>query len=147
MLALVNERIKSDISRAADSGEMIYHCGDNIMWDPPVLIPNTEVKPHRADGTVRDTVWESRTLPHFIKDIAGLKVMQCPLTYVSGAACVFYMHAAPVGGTADSGTVSGYALARVRLCTRRSTVAAHSTHSAPSTRVLLNKDKKYNCPS
>ena len=59
------------------------------MWDPPVLIPNTEVKPHRADGTVRDTVWESRTLPHFIKDIAGLKVMQCPLTYVSGAACVF----------------------------------------------------------
>ena len=31
------------------------------MWDPPVLIPNTEVKPHRADGTVRDTVWESRT--------------------------------------------------------------------------------------
>lgn len=37
------------------------------MWDPPVLIPNTEVKPHRADGTVRDTVWESRTLPHFIE--------------------------------------------------------------------------------
>ena len=73
------------------------------MQDPPVLIPNTEVKLHRADGTVRDTVWESRTLPHFIKDIAGLKVMQCPLTYVSGAACVFYMHAAPVGGTADSG--------------------------------------------
>ena len=100
MLALVNERIKSDISRAAKSGEMIYHCGDNIMWDPPVLIPNTEVKPHRADGTVRDTVWESRTLPHFIKDIAGLKVMQCPLTYVSGAACVFYMRAAPCGGDA-----------------------------------------------
>ena len=112
MLALVNERIKSDISRAADSGEMIYHCGDNIMWDPPVLIPNTEVKPHRADGTVRDTVWESRTLPHFIKDIAGLKVMQCPLTYVSGAACVFYMHAAPVEGTPHSGIVSGYALGR-----------------------------------
>ena len=73
---------------------MIYHCGDNIMWDPPVLIPNTEVKPHRADGTVRDTVWESRTLPHFIKDIAGLKVMQCPLTYVSGGGVRFYMHAA-----------------------------------------------------
>ena len=46
-----------------------YHCGDNIMWDPPVLIPNTEVKPHRADGTVRDTVWESRTLPHFIERV------------------------------------------------------------------------------
>ena len=82
------------------------------MQDPPVLIPNTEVKLHRADGTVRDTVWESRTLPHFIKDIAGLKVMQCPFTYVSGAACVFYMHAAPVGGTADSTPSSGYALGR-----------------------------------
>ena len=88
---------------------MIYHCGDNIMWDPPVLIPNTEVKPHRADGTVRDTVWESRTLPHFIKDIAGLKVMQCPLTYVSGAAdntpssgSALGRRAAPVRGTADS---------------------------------------------
>ena len=113
---------------------MIYHCGDNIMWDPPVLIPNTEVKPHRADGTVRDTVWESRTLPHFIKDIAGLKVMQCPLTYVSGAACVFicapllwlgrriaaYLsgyalgrRAAPVRGTPHSTSLTGYALGHI----------------------------------
>ena len=74
VLALISERIKNDISRAASSGEMIYHCGDNIMWDPPVLIPNTEVKPHRADGTVRDTVWESRTLPHFIKGCYPLEV-------------------------------------------------------------------------
>ena len=75
MLALISERIKSDISRAASSGEMIYHCGDYIMWDPPVLIPNTEVKPHRADGTVRDTVWESRTLPHFIKGSLETEVL------------------------------------------------------------------------
>ena len=97
VLALISERIKSDINRAASSGEMIYHCGDNIMWDPPVLIPNTEVKPHRADGTVRDTVWESRTLPHFIKDIAGLKVMQCPLTYVSGGGVRFLYARRPCG--------------------------------------------------
>ena len=45
--------------------QRICHCGDNIVQGPPVLIPNTEVKLHRADGTVRDTVWESRTLPHF----------------------------------------------------------------------------------
>jgi hypothetical protein len=30
---------------------------------PPVPIPNTEVKPATADGTVWETVWESRSLP------------------------------------------------------------------------------------
>ena len=29
----------------------------------PVPIPNTEVKPDTADGTVWETVWESRSLP------------------------------------------------------------------------------------
>ena len=29
----------------------------------PVPIPNTEVKPHTADGTAWETVWESRSLP------------------------------------------------------------------------------------
>ena len=31
--------------------------------ETPVLIPNTEVKPSRVDGTARETVWESRKLP------------------------------------------------------------------------------------
>ena len=31
----------------------------------PVPIPNTEVKPFSADGTARETVWESRTRPDF----------------------------------------------------------------------------------
>src|SRR5438132_7380951 len=46
----------------------------NLKWDPrfsgdpteratPVPIPNTEVKPLRADGTARATVWETRSLP------------------------------------------------------------------------------------
>ena len=29
----------------------------------PVPIPNTEVKPSRADGTALVTAWESRSLP------------------------------------------------------------------------------------
>jgi hypothetical protein len=31
----------------------------------PVPIPNTEVKPLRADGTARAAVWESRSPPGF----------------------------------------------------------------------------------
>ena len=38
-----------------------------------------------------------------------------------------YKHAATVRGTADRGDVAAYVLPRVRLCTRRSPVAAHIT--------------------
>ena len=37
--------------------------GDNGWRVPPVPIPNTEVKPPRADGTWLETARESRTLP------------------------------------------------------------------------------------
>lgn len=37
----------------------IYHCGDVSGEVPPVLIPNTEVKPFYADGTWLDTARES----------------------------------------------------------------------------------------
>ena len=37
--------------------------GDCSEGDPPVPIPNTEVKPFSPDGTARASVWESRTLP------------------------------------------------------------------------------------
>ena len=37
--------------------------GDNGKGDPPVPIPNTEVKPFRADGTWLDTARESRSSP------------------------------------------------------------------------------------
>ena len=40
--------------------------GDNGKRDPPVLIPNTEVKPLSADGTWLETARESRTLPVFL---------------------------------------------------------------------------------
>ena len=37
--------------------------GDLTAGAPPVPIPNTEVKPRRADCTARESVWESRSLP------------------------------------------------------------------------------------
>ena len=37
--------------------------GDDSKEDPPVPIPNTEVKLFRVDDTWRATAWESRTLP------------------------------------------------------------------------------------
>ena len=40
--------------------------GGHSKEDPPVPIPNTEVKLFCADGTARATVWESRTPPFFI---------------------------------------------------------------------------------
>ena len=41
--------------------------GDNGERDPPVPMPNTEVKPFSADGTWLETIWESRTLPDSMK--------------------------------------------------------------------------------
>ena len=40
--------------------------GDNGKEDPPVPIPNTEVKLFYADGTWLETTWESRKLPNKI---------------------------------------------------------------------------------
>ena len=37
------------------------------MGDTPVLIPNTMVKTQAADGTMLETAWESRWLPHQMK--------------------------------------------------------------------------------
>src|SRR5437588_7760130 len=37
--------------------------GDHTARVTPVPIPNTEVKPRRADGTARETVWERESSP------------------------------------------------------------------------------------
>ena len=37
--------------------------GGNSLRDPPVPIPNTEVKPQHADGTWLETARESRSSP------------------------------------------------------------------------------------
>ena len=44
--------------------------GDFSKRVPPVLIPNTEVKPFSADGTWLVTARESRTSPDFCSSIA-----------------------------------------------------------------------------
>ena len=38
------------------------------LWDTPVPIPNTMVKPRTADGTTLATAWESRWPPNKKKE-------------------------------------------------------------------------------
>ena len=53
----------------------------------PVPIPNTEVKPDTADGTVWETVWESRSLPGlFITRSLGTIDVERYAPLVGGAA-------------------------------------------------------------
>jgi hypothetical protein len=46
--------------------EYIAYFGDHSEEDPPVPIPNTEVKLFSADGTAWVTMWESRSSPSFL---------------------------------------------------------------------------------
>ena len=39
------------------------------LGETPVHIPNTMVKTQAADGTALETVWESRWLPEYKKNI------------------------------------------------------------------------------
>ena len=45
------------------------YLGDSSEGVTPVPIPNTEVKPLSANGTVRETWWESRSLPGFYQSL------------------------------------------------------------------------------
>lgn len=58
-----NDKQKKRYYAVVSVQETLNHSGGNGERDPPVLIPNTEVKPLSADGTWLDTTWESRTLP------------------------------------------------------------------------------------
>ena len=42
--------------------------GDNSLRDPPVPIPNTEVKPQHAESTWLETAREDRSSPDSIQD-------------------------------------------------------------------------------
>ena len=42
------------------------------IGDTPVLIPNTMVKTYAADGTILETIWESRWLPDINGGVAQL---------------------------------------------------------------------------
>ena len=52
----------------ARKGFVYSHSGDNGRKDPPVPIPNTEVKLSRAESTCRDTDREDRSSPLFNSD-------------------------------------------------------------------------------
>ena len=49
------------------------YAGGHRIRVTPVPIPNTEVKPDTADGTVWETVWESRSLPALFLEARSLK--------------------------------------------------------------------------
>src|SRR5580700_11816515 len=51
----------------AEDRAHVSEAGDFTAGEIPVPIPNTEVKPRRADCTARESVWESRSLPALIK--------------------------------------------------------------------------------
>ena len=48
------------ISIYIGKSRLYNHSGDDSNEDPPVPIPNTEVKLVYAESTIRDTVWEDR---------------------------------------------------------------------------------------
>src|SRR5271168_388869 len=56
-------------ARGSDAAKAPQLVGDLTAGAPPVPIPNTEVKPRRADCTARESVWESRSLPALIKAV------------------------------------------------------------------------------
>src|SRR5512147_1665881 len=71
------------------SGRSHQFLGDQSERDPPVPIPNTEVKPLSPDGTARASVWESRTSPGLIQEARpprpGFFAFMPALTVVRGA--------------------------------------------------------------
>src|SRR4028118_1361642 len=57
--------------------------GDDSGGDTPLPLPNREVKPASADGTARETLWESRSSPIFL--LAGQPVSLSTVSFVAGA--------------------------------------------------------------
>ena len=54
--------------------------GDPSEEDPPVPIPNTEVKLLSPDGTARASVWESRTSPGLIQKASLVEAFVISIT-------------------------------------------------------------------
>ena len=61
--------------------------GDNSLRVPPVPIPNTEVKPQRADGTWLATARESRSSPDSIKRRSCERLFFCKMGEQMHAVC------------------------------------------------------------
>ena len=63
--------------------------GGHSKEDPPVPIPNTEVKLFSADGTARATVWESRSPPFFITKAPSRFLLGAFDFYTTLISCAF----------------------------------------------------------
>ena len=78
------------------------------LGDTPVLIPNTMVKTQAAEGTILETVWESRWLPDSHGGIAQLGEHLPCKQGVKGSnpsisiACIARIQDANLGSTASS---------------------------------------------
>ena len=69
------------IQPQASNLQLLDFPGGHTAGATPVPIPNTEVKPRRADDTARVTVWERRSLP-------GLNSNGPPRFYRGGPFCL-----------------------------------------------------------
>src|ERR671938_360387 len=56
----------------------LFGKGDDGGGDTPLPIPNREVKPASADGTARETSWESRSSPIFMLRAFGASQHAAP---------------------------------------------------------------------
>ena len=72
-------KAQKNAGRANESAQAKSHTisGDNSLRDPPVPIPNTEVKPQHADGIWLETARESRSSPDSIFLDAPASVLFC----------------------------------------------------------------------
>ena len=65
--------------------------GGHTAGVTPVPIPNTEVKPRRADDTARVTVWERRSLPGLIPKGRIRKRESGPFCFCNDALFGYYL--------------------------------------------------------
>src|SRR6185295_10477798 len=72
--------------------------GGHRIRVPPVPIPNTEVKPDTADGTIWETVWESRSLPALLQTKRPDAHRSC-----IGSFCLYDGHGVPYLGSSEIG--------------------------------------------
>ena len=67
------ERVSECERKSSEARKIVFSVtvpGGHTGGAPPVPIPNTEVKPSKADATAAVRQWESRTLPGYNKEPA-----------------------------------------------------------------------------
>ncbi len=60
---MLTTSIRLYIISNCQSGSVVRQSGDDGIEETLLPIPNRKVKLYSANGTARETVWESRTLP------------------------------------------------------------------------------------